>query len=100
HATVTGWDDRAPQHQFYRGLPACIKDEVSRTGKPTTLSALRILAQSINGRYWEREEETRRECGGQSSEKKTEKTHHQSTSSSSTQNNQNKSQKKQFTPCK
>ena len=97
HATVTGWDNRALRHQFYRGLPARIKDEVSRVGKPATLSELRALAQSIDGRYWEREEETRRERGGQSTEKKTEKIHHQSHSSSSTQNNQNKSQKKQFT---
>jgi len=72
---------------------------VSRVGKPARLSELRILAQSIDGRYWEREEETRRERGGQSSEKKTEKTHHQPHSSSSNQNNQNKSQKKQFHPC-
>ena len=70
---------------------------MSCVGKPATLSALRTLAQSIDGRYWEREEETRRERGGQSLEKKTEKTHHQPPSSSSTQNH-NKSQKKQFIP--
>jgi len=98
YSTVTGWDNRALRHQFYRGLPARIKDEVSRVGKPARLSELRILAQSIDGRYWEREEETRRERGGQSSEKKTEKTHHQPHSSSSNQLNQNKSQKKQFHP--
>jgi hypothetical protein len=73
---------------------------VSRVGKPARLSELRTLAQSIDGRYWECEEETCRERGGQSSEKKTEKTHHQPHSSSSNQNNQNKSQKKQFHPCK
>jgi Ty3 transposon capsid-like protein/zinc knuckle protein len=97
HATITGWDNRALRHQFYRGLPARIKDEVSRVGKPATLTELRTLAQSIDGRYWEREEETRRERGGQSTEKKTEKPHNQ-TSSSSNQNPQNKSRKKQFTP--
>jgi hypothetical protein len=97
YSTITGWDKRALRHQFYRGLPARIKDEVSRVGKPDKLSDLRALAQSIDGRYWEREEETRRERGGQSLEKKTEKTHHQPHSSSSTQNNHNKSQKKQFT---
>src|SRR6202050_3049304 len=59
HATITGWDNRALRHQFYRGLPARIKDEVSRVGKPATLPELRTLAQSIHGRYWEREEETR-----------------------------------------
>src|ERR1700676_2162779 len=95
HATITGWDNRALRHQFYHGLPACIKDEVSRVGKPATLPKLRALAQSIDGRYWEREEETRRECGGQSSEKKTDKL--QSQPSSSNQSNQNKHQKKPFT---
>ena len=58
YSTVTGWDNRALRHQFYRGLPARINDEVSRIGKPTRLSELRILAQSIDGRYWEHEEET------------------------------------------
>src|SRR6202790_1990837 len=94
HATITGWDNRALRHQFYHGLPARIKDEVSRVGKPATLPELRTLAQSIDGRYWEREEETRRECGGQSSEKKTDKL--QSQPSSSNQSNQNKHQKKPF----
>src|SRR3984885_4826988 len=87
-ATMTGWDNRALRHQFYRGLPAHIKDEVSRVGKPAPLPQLRTLAQSIDRCYWERDEETRRERGGQSSEKKTEKTHHQPQSSSSNQLNQ------------
>ena len=39
-ATITGWDNRALRHQFYRGLPACIKDEVSQVGKPITLPEL------------------------------------------------------------
>ena len=72
-ATITRWNNRTLRHQFYCRLPARIKDEVSRVGKPITLPELQALAQSIDGRYWEREEETRRECGGQSSEKKTDK---------------------------
>src|ERR1700683_5179631 len=95
HATITGWDNRALRHQFYRGLPARIKDEVSRVGKPATLPELCTLAQSIDGRYWEREEETRREHSGQSTEKKTEKPHNQSSSSSDRKSNQNKGHKKQ-----
>jgi hypothetical protein len=91
-ASITKWDNRALRHQFYRGLPARIKDEVSRVGKPDTLPDLRVLAQSIDGRYWEREEETRRERGGQSSEKKTEKPQNQASSSSSS--SQNKPHKK------
>jgi len=95
-ATITGWDNRALRHQFYRGLPSRIKDEVSRVGKPITLPALRALAQSIDGRYWEREEETRRERSSHPSEKKADKP--QSQPSSSNQGNQNKNQKKPFVP--
>ena len=99
-ATITGWDSRALRHQFYRGLPARIKDEVSQVGKPATLPALRTLAQQIDGRYWERDEETRHERVGQSLEKKTEKPHNQSSSSSNqnNQSNQNKTHKKPFAP--
>ena len=53
-----GWDGRTLHHQFYQGLPSHIKDELARVGKPATLPALKSLAQSIDGRYWEREEET------------------------------------------
>jgi hypothetical protein len=60
------------------------------------LPELRTLAQSIDGRYWEREEETRCERGGQSSEKKTEKPQNQASSSSS--NSQSKPHKKPSTP--
>ena len=67
---------------------------MSRVGKPITLPELQALAQSIDGRYWEREEETRRECGGQSFEKKTNKP--QSQPSLSNQGNQNKHRKKLF----
>src|SRR3984957_19576781 len=59
-ATITGWDGHALRHQFYRVLPPRIKDKLARIGKPATLPALKALAQSIDGRYWEREEETRR----------------------------------------
>jgi hypothetical protein len=69
---------------------------VSQVGKPITLPALQALAQSIDGRYWEREEETRREHSGQSLEKKTDKP--QSQPSLSNQGNQNKHQKKLFVP--
>src|ERR1700720_2404772 len=60
-SAITGWDSRALRHQFYQGLTAQIKDEIARMGKPDTLSQLRLMAQSIDGRYWEREEETRQE---------------------------------------
>jgi len=71
---------------------------VSHVGKPDTHSALQTLALSIDNRYWEREEETRRERGGQSSEKKIDKPQNQASFSSSNQNNQNKHHKKTPTP--
>src|SRR3984957_10673694 len=80
-STITGWDSRALRHQFYQGLPAQIKDEIARMGKPDTLSQLRLMAQSINGSYWEREEETRQERNLQPSENKPDKSSNQQSSS-------------------
>ena len=48
------WGDAPLRHQFYRGLPARIKDEIARVGKPDTLPELKTLAQSIDARYWSR----------------------------------------------
>jgi hypothetical protein len=45
---VRGWGDGALHHQFYNGLPARIKDEISRQGKPATLSEFKTLAQTID----------------------------------------------------
>jgi hypothetical protein len=58
---VRGWGDGALRHQFYNGLPARIKDEISRMGKPATLSELKTLAQTINAHYWEHKGEISRE---------------------------------------
>src|SRR6202040_3285146 len=68
--TITGWDGRTLRHQFYCGLPSRIKDELARIGNPATPPALKALAQSIDGRNWEWEEETRRERGNQPSDRK------------------------------
>ena len=54
---VWGYGEGALRHHFYNGLPNCIKDEVSRIGKPPTLSELRLLAQSIDAHYWEHKSE-------------------------------------------
>ena len=70
---------------------------MSRVGKPATLPELRTLAQQIDGRYWEREEETQRERGNQPTDKANKLQNQQSSSSSN--NNQNKHQKKPFVPC-
>src|ERR1700719_467094 len=91
-STITGWDNRALRHRFYQGLPARIKDEIAQMGKPDTLSQLRLMAQSINGRYWEREEETRRERNSQPSEKKPDKSSNQQSSSNNSKNNAKKNQ--------
>ena len=52
-ASITGQDNCTLQHQFYRRLPGCIKDELLRVGKPTTLPELQTVTQQINSRYWE-----------------------------------------------
>ncbi|KAG2158962.1 uncharacterized protein EDB93DRAFT_1066412, partial [Suillus bovinus] len=54
---VRGWGDRALRRQLYNKLPACIKDEISCQGKPTTLPEYKTLAQTIDARYWERKGE-------------------------------------------
>src|ERR1700720_182309 len=92
--TITGWDGHALRHQFYHGLTSHIKDKLARIGKPTTLPALKALAQSIDGQYWEREEETQRECGNQPSDRKNEKPQNQASSSSNNNNNTNNNNNK------
>jgi len=64
---VRGWGDGALRRQFYNGLPACIKDEISCMGKPATLSEFKTLAQTINARYWEHKGEISRETKSSSS---------------------------------
>jgi hypothetical protein len=64
---VRRWGDGALHRQFYNGLPAHIKDKISRMGKPATLSEFKTLAQTINARYWERKGEISREIKSSSS---------------------------------
>ncbi|KAG6327013.1 hypothetical protein ID866_12076 [Astraeus odoratus] len=54
---VRGYGDGALHHQFYSGLPNCIKDEICCIGKPCNLDDLCYLAQEINACYWEHKEE-------------------------------------------
>ena len=61
YAALVDWGPAALRHQFYKGLPPRIKDELARSDKPTTLSGLRTLAQSIDARYWARQGEISRE---------------------------------------
>src|ERR1700722_16109636 len=96
-STITGWDSRALRHQFYQGLPARIKDKIARMGKPDTLSQLRLMAQSIDGRYWEREEETQRERNSQPLEKKPDKSSNQQSSSNNFKKDSKNNAKKNLT---
>jgi hypothetical protein len=64
---VHRWGDGALRRQFYNGLPAHIKDEISRMGKPATLSEFKTLAQTIDARYWEHKGEISRETKSSSS---------------------------------
>ena len=92
--TIMGWDGCTLQHQFYCRLPSRIKDELARIGKPTTLPTLKALAQSIDSRYWEREEETRRERGNQPSDRKNDRPQNEASSSSNNTNNNNNNNNK------
>jgi len=64
---VHRWGDGALHRQFYNGLPAHIKDEISHMGKPATLSEFKTLAQTIDARYWECKGEISRETKSSSS---------------------------------
>jgi len=89
-AQVT-WGEAALRHQFYKGLPDRIKDEIARVGKPGRLSELRTLAQSIDARYWERRSEISRATP---STKNTSPTSKPSDNKSSTSASSSKSQEK------
>jgi hypothetical protein len=53
-AIQTGWDDSVLRHRYYSGLAERIKDIMGQQGKPSTLSAMKNLAHSIDARHWER----------------------------------------------
>lgn len=63
-ATQVRWGAAALRYQFYKGLPACLKDRISKVGKPLTLHELWDLAQSLDYRYWEWKTEQARESSG------------------------------------
>lgn len=54
HAVIVKWNDDAKAAQFYRGLKDVIKDELSRTGKPSALAKLQEAAIRIDTRLFER----------------------------------------------
>src|SRR5438046_1962780 len=91
-STQTNWGPAALRHQFYRGLPNRIKDEIARVGKPATLTELRTLSQSIDTRYWERRAEVARE--------NTSQVQKPSSSNTTTMTTTPKSQEKRIFPAK
>ena len=60
HAHRTGWNDQALAHQYYKGLPDRLKDELACIGKPVTLRGLQDLATILDQHYWERQSELSR----------------------------------------
>lgn len=66
-ASRVQWSESALCFLLYKGLPARLKDKISESpsGKPKTLAGMRRLIQLYDRRYWERQEEIRRERGSQ-----------------------------------
>ena len=79
-AAQVDWGDAALRHRLYMGLPNRLKNKISEVGKPTSLSGMRRLIQTLDHRYWERQEEIKRE-------RRAEKAPHHSGSSSSSSGN-------------
>jgi len=52
-ASQLEWGPTALCHQFYKGLPAWIKDDITWVRKPKTFIEMRTLSQSIDAWYWE-----------------------------------------------
>jgi hypothetical protein len=86
-AALVFWGDAALRHRFYTGLPARLKDDISRgDGKPNTLMGMRLKAQQCDARYWERRAEVTRDQGSDRPVKNNQDSRH-SASTSNTANN-------------
>jgi hypothetical protein len=60
YAARAQWDQKALQHRYYKGLPDRIKDMMGNQGKPDTLKGMKIAAQQMDARHWERVREKSR----------------------------------------
>ena len=60
-AVRTEWNEPALQDCFYRGLPARIRTELLRGGKPTTLIRMCLKAQQVDQAYWMTKDELSKE---------------------------------------
>ena len=72
-ASQLAWGDAALRHQFYRGLPDRLKDEMAKMGYENTLMGVRNAAQRLDQRYWTRELEKRRDSNDTDHPKSTNK---------------------------
>lgn len=59
YATLTGFDQRALLAKYYKGLAPRIKDALALGTRPNHLEDLRVRAQELDLRYWERKDEDR-----------------------------------------
>jgi Zinc knuckle len=84
-AATAKWGDAPLRHAYYKGLPDRIKDSLVHVEKPKNLQALRLAAQHIDVRYWERRSEKSREPPAKSDNK--------NDKSNNTSDNNNKSHK-------
>lgn len=84
HATRLSWDDNALYFRYYKGLADRIKDVLAQSSRPLTLKELRLSAQSIDSRYWQRKQEKNR--SEQSRPKSDPKSDSQSTSRDNSSN--------------
>lgn len=57
-APLTGYNEIALAKRFYDGLPDRLKDHICQIGRPQEFVALRGLAQDLDGRYWERQDDS------------------------------------------
>ena len=89
-ATQVLWGPAALRYQFYKGLPARLKDRISEVRKPETLEELWTLAQSLDHRYWECKSKLSQESG---SSKSTPKNSGNPRNTDNKANNSNKDQK-------
>jgi len=48
------WNEEAFADQFYEGLKGAVKDDMARTGRPSTLLELQNLATRLDARHYER----------------------------------------------
>ena len=60
-AATAKWGDAPLRHAYYKGLPDRIKDSLVHVRKPANLQELRLAAQLIDIRYWERRTEKSRD---------------------------------------